>query len=483
MIQGRWSRSWPGAGGLRSNLGNQSALTAALNGAAIALVSVTNVLLSRSLGAHGYGSYVFAMAWPLVLAVAAQLGWGHLVVRNVAMYCVRHEWGLAKGIIRHATRVVVATATGLMVVAAGVGWVLIDGEKRSLRTPFLLAMALVPLMALTMQREAALRGFRRVALGRVPETIVQPLVLVLLVLSALWSSSRLTAGAAVVATVLASGVAVTAGSFLLWKHTPPPVKQAEARVDIEAWAGTARSLLAVNGLQMMNLQMGVILLGLLAPVAEAARFSVASRLSLFVSFLQAAVTFPLVPALAALHARGARAAMQRVVLKANVTVVLLSLPFAIALLLGAELVLDVFGEQFGSGATVLRILVMGEVVNVASGFVAIILVNTGHERVVVRVIAVITATKLAVSLLVIGPFGAEGMAIVTACAVAAQNVVMAWFVARRLGVAAGVVHWLVRRHRAGALPPDLEVRPDLAQDPGRDVVPLEDIVDLPGHLP
>lgn len=427
---------WPGAGaGSRSELIGQSAQTTLLNIGAVLFAFITSLALSHLLGRRGYGIYVYALAWPSLLSVAALLGYSQLLVRNIAIYMARREWGLVRGIIRRSERVVVASATVLALVAAGLGWVFAGRGEPQTRQSFFLALLLVPGCALISQREAVLRGFRRVALGRVSETIVEPaLLLVLVCLLAAVLGRDVSAPAVVAATVVAAVGGVAVATALVARTTPSQVRSAEAYADRTAWARSARSLFAINGLQIVNVQMGVILLGALKTVDSTAVFSVALRCSGLVSFLQTAVAIPLVPAFARLNAAGSRAQVQRLASKANVGVVILSIPVALVLVLFGGPILGLFGEQFRTGRTALTILIVGELTNVGSGFVGILLISAGHERAMFNAFALLTLLKIGVSAALIQVAGLEGAAIAQAVGIAAQSLIFGLLVWRRLGI-------------------------------------------------
>ena len=424
-----------GRTGLGTQLVSQSAKTTMLNLGSMVFTFVTTLVLSRMLGARGYGTYVYALALPTLLALAAQLGYGHLLVRNVAAYSADHQWGLLRGIIHRSQRLMLTASLLFGAGAGGVGWMFVGQEQPWLRQAFFIALLLVPALALIAHREAVLRGFGRVALGRLPETTVQPLLLLVLVgVLEVVLSRRVSAPQVMAATVAAAAGALAVGTVLVARATPPQVNVALVEVDRASWSRSARSLLAINGLQVVNLQMGVILLGAIESVDATAVFSVALRLAAMVSFLQTAVTFPLAPAVARLHAAGSRAQIQRLASRASLGVLVLSTPIVIGLLVFGEHVLALFGEQFRAGTTALTILVIGELVNIASGFVVILLIGTGQERTLFTAAACVTAAKLVASASLVSAFGLEGAALGQALGIAGQNVVLAILVWRRLAI-------------------------------------------------
>ena len=58
---------------------------------------ILNVLLTRLLGAAGYGAYTYAFAWAVLLGVPAMLGMDQVLVRAFATYHVESAWGRMRG--------------------------------------------------------------------------------------------------------------------------------------------------------------------------------------------------------------------------------------------------------------------------------------------------------------------------------------------------------------------------------------------------
>ena len=434
-------------GGLGSQLVGQSAQTTVLNISAVVLSFATTLVLTRLLGGRGYGIYVYALAWPLVLAVAAQLGYGPLLVRNLPGYTARGEWGLARGIVSHSLRVMLGASAVLMVAAGALGWRFVGIGQPRLRQSLFIALLLIPGYALVAQREAVLRGYRHVAMGRFTETVLQPVLLLAFTGTIyVFLGERLSPPHLVAATVVAVACGVLLGTVLVRRVTPAAVAAASPETDRKSWSRSARSLIAVSGLQVVNLQMSVLLLGAIESVDEAGVLSIALRWSSMVSFLQTAVVFPLAPALALLFATGSKAKIQRLVSKASRGVWLLSVPVALTLLLFSEQAMAIFGEEFRTGQMALNILVIGEVINIASGFVGIILINLGQERTLFIAVTCVTVGKIALTAALTGILGLEGAALGQAIGLGAQNLVLAAIIWRSAGIYSPAIgsRWFLR---------------------------------------
>ncbi len=213
-----------------------------------------------------------------------------------------------------------------------------------------------------------------------------------------------------------------------------------------------RTLLAVSVLLAVNGQLGTILVGAFGGSAETGVFAAASRVSMFVSFLFLAATYPLMPAVGRLYAAGRLAELQRILSRTAQAVLVASLPIG-ALFVGfAPQVLGIFGGDFDAGAASLRILVAGEIAKVFAAFAGLALIMTVYERQFAWCAAAGTALNLAVGLALVPVLGAEGAAIATALGTTVTN-------ARLRGRGPSESGTLVHRPPRPARRPDVNVNP------------------------
>lgn len=389
------------------------------------------LLLTRVLGARGYGVYAYALAWSTILAVPAGLGLPQLVVREIADYEVRQRPGLIKGLLQRSYLVVLVASAVVTAAAALVG-VLVVGDGRDVRFTFLVGLLLVPLVSVYHLGEGVMRGFRRVVEGRLSETTIQPLLLIgLVVATAVVADGDITAPAAMALTVVSAAAAALVSQRLVHRTVPSSVRAADPTYLTSDWGRSARPLLLLHGAQILNVQIGTILLGTLATVTDSGAFSVAVRCALFVSFLQIVVSFPLAPSISRLRARGDRDRLQRLIRSSVVVVTATAVPLALVLVVFREPVLRMFDPAFASAETALVLLVVGELINVTMGPVGTSLTMTGHERLVAVAVTTALAVNALFGIALIPRLGIEGAAVARMLSVAGLNLTLAWQLWRR----------------------------------------------------
>lgn len=416
-------------------LAAEAAGTAGLNVATVALNFAITVVLSRLLGAGAYGAYAFGLAWAVVLSVPANLGLPPLVVRSIAAYEARSDWGLLRGLLRRSNQAVLGVSAAIAAGAAIVGIVLVHDDR--LLRPFLVGLLLVPLTALTSLRQAAMQGFRRVVIGRTPETVIAPLVfLASLGIVGLAARSSLTPSIALALNAAAALLALAAGAWLLHRTLPQGVRAARASYETREWVRRGMPLLLLSCVLAVNAQVGVIAVGALHGPAEAGVYSVASRAANLISFLLLATSYPLMPLVARLYAANDLARLQAVATQAVRVLVICSIPVALLLALFASPILSLFGTGFGGGATALRICSIGELVNVTTGFAGTILVMTGHEKRLAKGAAGGAVANVVLSF-VLAPFwGASGAAVGLVAGMTFSNAYLALYCWRDVRIVA-----------------------------------------------
>lgn len=406
--------------------------TLVVNLSATGLNFLTTLVLTHALGASGFGVYAFAIAWSTVLTVPAALGMSPLIIRGISRYQVESEWGLLAGLVRHSHRAVIVSSVGLIAIAGAVGALL----TRSVTTaPFLIALLLVPIISLTTMRQAAMQGLGRVTLGRVPDTVMAPAAFLLM---ALILSRGLSAAGAVSLQVIAYLAAFVVGLWLLRRTIPAPARRAHPRYETREWRSSTVRLTAMSLASALTPQVSVIALGALASNAVTGTYQAASRTALFVSFLFMAAGYAVMPAVSRLVALRRHGELQALLSGSARSLFACSAPLGAAFFVFAPQVLRLFGQVFSGDATVLRILVVGEVVRVATGFGLSVLVAAGHERDVMWVSVGGLLGNVALTFALVPGLGGTGAAVASVASLIAVQVAMVVLAWRRLALSTAI---------------------------------------------
>ena len=412
-----------------------------------------HALLARLLGADQYGIYSYVLACLGIAVLLASLGLDLSLVRFVAAYRARGAWPELAGLWRWSRRMVLGAACVTAAVALlSLGFLVRDLDPALARTGWI-ACGVLPVAALLRLGEARLLGLKRVAEAHLPDGVLRPVVtagLVALTVGVLGASlsSALAMGLHLVAISGAAALVLVLGRRA-FRVVPPDV---EARYEAGPWMRVSLPLWGEAGLRVLSNRLDVILVGALLGMAEAGVFAVASRLAELIVFGAHASQVAARPHIAESHARSDTRAVRKAVTVAATWATVFAAGVGLILMAARVPVLEVFGAEFVAGAGVLVILATANLVAASTALVDSVLVMTGHERVNVRITAVILALKLPLMWMAIASWGVEGAAL----AVVATTVLgrlWGWaYVRRRLGVDGTVLGWLHRRRPGAARP-------------------------------
>lgn len=413
-----------------------------IQGCGAALLLLAEAVVARLLGISQFGTYAFASAWVFVLSVIATLGFNHALLRFVPTYVAHADWGGLRGIMRRANLWVLATAIamgalGSLLLLSLRDCCLAQGSLPSL----LIALLIVPVLALSGLRQAVLRGLGKIPQALAPEWLLRPLLLMAL----LYAATRLLPVPLSASMALVCALAASTGAFAVGAYWQRRALPGEMRVHAPVyrdrlWLGVAAPLLLLVGLNLVSSRFDVILLGMLAPIEQVGIYSAASRVADVVVFGLVSSNAVVAPLIARLHATGRHDELQRMVALAAKGICLLTLPLALLLLLFGRPILGLFGSGFEAGYPVLVILICGQLVNALAGPVGYLMTMTGHQTEAARIVGISAIINVALNGLLIPLIGMLGAAIATAVSTATWNLLMLSYVHKKLALKSSALH-------------------------------------------
>ncbi len=422
-----------GQGTLRAHMVRGTVGTFVLKVLNTVLAFGTSLLLARLLGAKEYGVYAYAISWASLLSVPAVMGLNTLLVREVAKYKTLEDWRSLRGILRWSDRVVLATSIGLAALFALIVWFLRGKFDPEVRLALWIAMALVPLLSFLLLRQGGLQGLGYVVEAQVPQFLILPGVFLILTCG-VYFTIGVDGTSAVGLRVLAGLIAVLVALFFLRKHSPKPVTSVRPLYHQRKWLKSSLPLLFVGAAGIINQRISTVMVGSMLGSEAVGIFDVAIKGAALVSFVLIAVNMPLAPVVAELYARGEKERLQRLITKSAWAALLGSLPIALGMILFGRWVLLIFGKDFTGGNTALAILSAGQLVNVGMGSVALLLNMTGHERDTARGVGIAALANIILNAALIPLWNINGAAAASAISLAIWNILLAWWVYKRIGI-------------------------------------------------
>lgn len=402
----------------------------------VSLSFLLSIILARLLGPVGYGSYTYAFAWMLLLGVPAILGMDQLIVRDVAAYQSKSQWDLLKGLLKKTNQAVLMTSLGLALLAAGISLLLAGHWSLETLWSFWVALLLLPLITLTRLRQSTLQGLHHVALGQLPELLIQPAVFLAFVGTVyLGFGWTLTSVRAMTLNVVATSVAFLAGATILHKLLPDGVHSSATKFENFSWRRSILPLMFLASAGVLFAQTDTLIVGVIKGPRAVGIYGVADRAAETVQFLFVAVCMVFAPTVSKLYAQGESEKLQQRVTEIARITLLLSLPVAFLLIFYSRWFLALFyGPQFVEGHEALSILSVGQLMMVAAGPVGMLLIMTRHEAHAAHAIAISAFTNVSLNFALVPKWNLAGAAFANTASIIILNVLMTFWLIKKSGI-------------------------------------------------
>ena len=410
--------------------------TAGIRVAQAAIGFVTAIVLAKMLGPSGYGTYTFVMAVVAFVAMPTELGIPGLAVREIAVANARKDWNHMRGFIvrAHQVNAVLVVTILVLATAALVIWGdRLDIEKRKCMW---LGLLIIPLLSLGSLRGAMLRGLRRTVLGQLPELIVRPMTLLVLIsLLPLFGTELGTPVGVMGAQVISIATAFLCGVVFFLRSRPAELTRAEPRFGNESLLMASIPFGLSASMQLINGRTDVLVLGVFHADADVGVYRVAVQITSAMVFAIKAVNVNQAPLIAHLYAKGDMQKLQRMINRSSLGMALYALVILIGILFfGESIIRSFFGAEYVAAYVPLVILAVGQLVNVGMGSVASLLNMTGHERDTTRIVLIGAIVNVVLNFSLTPLWGMTGAAVATASGLITWNLIMRRQVRKRIGI-------------------------------------------------
>ena len=396
-------------------------------GVGIASALGLQILLGRTLVPGGFGLVTVAVQVAFVASAGSRFGMDMAAVRLVAI----GRGAGAAGHLRSLVERCALAALGASIVLAAL-LAATSPLYDSYGHVIVLAAAGLPFIALANVYLGATRG-----LGQMRQTLYvfwigQPLLWIAI------AGAAIAAGGGTDAAVLAydaSWLVAALAARALWRREASGFAErsasgAEVRAALRYGLPRAPAALLAQSIFWVDLWV----LAAFEHGTELDAYAAAARISQVLLLFLTSLNLVFSPFAADLHARGQLQRLDELFKRSTRWALAATLPLLIVLFIGADDVLHAFSGRFEVGEGALRILLVGQAANVATGSVGFLLIMTGFTGLDLLDNVLGTALLFGLAVALTAAFGIEGTATAAAVSVAALNVLRLAQVRHRIGV-------------------------------------------------
>ena len=391
------------------------------------------VILARSLGASDFGVYSYVLAMVTVLAIPVQFGLPQFLVRETTKAELVGDVNAMHVVWRWA-HLVSLLATALVAIVFAAYCVFFDDSERPLLL-FALGFVLVPLYAFGRLRGAALRGLGYTLMGQLPDTLVRPLLLFLMLSALLYfGQGGLDSTTAVSLNVASALAAFLFGALLLYWKAPKSKGRIRVRAE-PGWLASAGMLGSLGGLEILNKNLDLLMIGQFMSDEDVGIYRISVLAAGTAAFGLQAINVTVMRSVSRLYSSGDMVGLQVLTRQSSQLVFGFGVVlFAVLALSGRHILVWLFGDEFGSAYVPMMVLTFGHVVFAAFGAAGVLLTMSGNERLAMSSAGVACLANIALNLVLIPQYGITGAAIATTATYGIWSAVLALRLYRKTGI-------------------------------------------------
>ena len=381
----------------------------------VGLTFGVTIILSRGLGAAGFGLYSQIVAVITLATLLTQFGLPELVVRETSRMVAKGRSGQLTGLWQWAHGFIALTSVLVIVILLAASLWAGDAFLKVDLATVLMALMIIPATALSNLRASILRGLGFDILGSLPEHAIR-LTIFLLGLGGVLATGllQLTVSSALIIHLLAYGFATAFGAFLLIRLAPEQKRRRTRRRQKQLWIRAALFMASMSGLIVINSSVDILMLGIWRSDAEVGVYRLACLVGALITLGHQTMHMYAMPHLAKRLAVGDTAGLSQLVARVSQASTGFSLLVLAAILILGEAALGaVFGPEFTEAMPILVVLAGGHFLQAFSGLTHVLLVMAREEALATRIMVLGTVFNVVFNVLFIPLLGGIGAAIAT----------------------------------------------------------------------
>ena len=405
-----------------------------------------NILIARSFGggtagATALGIVTLGTQFAFIAAAGTRMGMDMASVRYVAIELGAGRPGAVRVVVARAVLIALAVsaAVGALTVALAtpIGSALSKEDSASTIASIRAAGVAIPFIALTYVWLGGSRGMKVMRHTLYVQWVAQPILWIVLML-VFWQADK-TEPMAVWA-YAASWVLAAAGAWFFWtglsrRFPKEPAENALTVALIRYGGPRAPAALLSQGLFWIDYFVAASIGAPAVTPNELGVYAACVRVALAMVLFLTAVSYVFSPFVADLHARGETEKLDGLFKSITRWTVAGTIPLLLLMLLAPAAILRLFGgSDFTSGTTALRILVIGQAINVSVGAAGFVLIMAGRTGWDLTVYAVSAFLDLVLSLILVPKFGINGAAAAQAITIGLSNWLRLGLVKKYVGI-------------------------------------------------
>lgn len=391
-------------------------------------------IIAHYYGAQGLGSFVLAITVLRIFTLLAKLGLDTTSVRFIASFAKQNKWKNIS-LFRRKTLVLlcitsVISSLIMYILSQNISLILnIKLQYLQMASYFVLPMTFFVL------HYQSLKGLKKIAefsffyrMSQATFTIIS-----IYIISIFISDEIVPIYAYLSALLIVSVLSFISYKYWFIKSKKVNHEEIIENLKIKDILKISIPLMFAQSVQFIMAWTDKLMIGNMLDPESVAVYGVAFRFSMIVSITLMAVNSIAAPKFAEKFAMNDTNSMAKIAIQSSKLIFWTTLPFAAILLIFPKFFMALYGTEFLVGFEVLRLLIIGRLINAFSGSVGNLMQMSGQQNSYMSILIIGAIINIGLNLLLIPKYGIDGAAYASIVSMSFWNLSMVYMVKKKFG--------------------------------------------------
>lgn len=291
------------------------------------------------------------------------------------------------------------------------------------------ALTLFPLLLIGLIA-ATLQGMKKILTYSFLNTIILQLsFLIVLMINKIFLESYYNLISLYVTSIYSSFFVALIFYFIYFK----PYRIIKSEYTIKQIISTSFPMLIASSFGMLMNWTDVLMLGYFQDESSVGIYNVSNRVATVVSIILVSINTIAAPKFVEFYTKNDFAGLEKIVQQTTKLIFFTTLPIIVILILAGIPILNLFGNEFTVGYSVLLMLIFGQLVNSVSGSVGYIMQMTDNQKIFQNVVMLSAILNIVLNSILIPRYGINGAAFASMTSMVFWNITLVILIKRKLG--------------------------------------------------
>ncbi|MBB78570.1 MAG: lipopolysaccharide biosynthesis protein [Crocinitomicaceae bacterium] len=399
----------------------------------VLIVIGLSVFLARTIGAEGLGIINLSHRIVAILLIVGLFGMTKVIIKEVAIALNKNELQHI-GNVMHTSYWLNGSITILLsaLLILSSPWLANNiFQEPKLTYPLIISFVVMTPQVFSRIFSSGLIGYRKIWQSNLVEQTLSAFLTGLFLLLYWLFLGELNVN--IVAVFYAIGrIGVTICVGLYWKKLY--LNNGQNKKIFNQLLKTAKPLFLVSIAGVIINSSDIIILGLFSSAKEVGIYLVAARISLLTNMLLLVTNSAISPKIATLYADKDTRSMENMLKKITKGLFIIGLFVYFIFITFGDWILAIWGPEFREAYPILLILGFGQLINLGTGAVGMVLTMTGHEKIQRNISITFMVIFLTLSFFLASKYGILGSAIASAITISGINLAKLFYVKKHIKI-------------------------------------------------